>query len=181
VAQAVERLVFEVSFRSVFDWLAPEHQPAVEAEWKAIGVDQRKLLPAYPVASWWKAIEIVASKFEGSRRDRLRKIGRGLAEGYGNTFIGKAVLPLARLIGPRRTLLRAGINFRAGNNFVEATIDLDEPFHIKIRVNDVSTISEMFAGSIEGMVTITGGSNPQVEFIEQGSDTIYDVRWSGSR
>ena len=84
-AEPVERLVFEVSFRSVFDWLAPEHRPAVEAEWKAIGVDQRKLLPAYPVASWWKAIEIVASKLEGSRRDRLRQIGRGLAEGYSKT------------------------------------------------------------------------------------------------
>lgn len=175
-----ERLVFEVSFRSVFDWLDEAHRPAVEAEWKAIGVDLKRLLPAYPVATWWRAVEIAASKLEGSRRERLRQVGRGLAEGFSRTFIGKAVLPLARLIGPRRTLRRAPINFRSGNNFIDAVIDLDEPFHIRLRVNDVSAISEMFAGSIEGMVLVTGGSNPQVEFIEQGTDTIYDVRWSGS-
>jgi uncharacterized protein (TIGR02265 family) len=180
VAQAVERLVFEVSFRSVLEWLAPEHQPAVEAEWRAIGVDLKKSLPAYPVATWWRAIEIVASKLEGSRRDRLRQIGRGLAEGYSKTFIGKAVLPLARLIGTRRSLLRAPINFRAGNNFVDVVIELDEPFHMKLRVNDVNSITDMFAGSLEGLVTVTGGSNPQVEFVQQGTDTIYDVRWSGS-
>jgi uncharacterized protein (TIGR02265 family) len=176
----VERLVFEVSFKSVFDWLDEAHRPAVEAEWKAIGVDVKRLLPAYPVASWWRAIEIVASKLEGSRRERLRQIGRGLAEGYSKTFIGKAVLPLARLIGTRRSLLRSPINFRSGNNFVNVTIELDEPFHMKLRVNDVSPITDMFAGSIEGLVTVTGGSAPQVDFVVQGTDTVYDVRWSGS-
>lgn len=165
------------SFQSILDWLPPDLRPTLEREWQALGIDTRRMLPGYPVAVWWRAVEATTALLEGSRRERLRDLGRGLAEHYARSVMGRALAPFARLIGTRRTLMRSAV-FRSANNFVETVVEHDVPGELRLRVNDVSPISDMFAGSLEGLVTFTGGRDPQVEYIEGTTETVYTVRWS---
>jgi uncharacterized protein (TIGR02265 family) len=178
--QQQERLVFEVSFKSVYDWIPEAGKPTVEREWRELGIDVKRLLPGYPVEKWWRAVEAATTVLEGTRRERLRQVGRGLAERFSQTFMGRALAPLARLTGPRRSLVRSPITFRSGNNFVTSLVEVNEEFNVRLRVNDISPICEMFAGSIEGLVLFTGGHAPEVEFVHDGTDTLYTVRWSAA-
>lgn len=172
-----ERIIFEVSFRSLFDSLPDALQPQVARTWKSLGVDVERLLPGYPIETWWKAVEAAASFLDGPPPERLRRLGRGLTDRFSQSLLGKATAPLARLMGPRRSLLRSPITFRSGNNYLQTTVELDEPQRVRLRVNDVSPVSDLLAGSIEGMVTFTGGVRPQVEVERSATSTAYDVRW----
>ncbi len=178
---STERLVFEGSVRALFETLPLAAQPGVAAAWKALGIDMAKLLPGYPVEVWWRAVEHAATVLDtGSRDERLRRLGRGLTERFAQSVIGRATAPLARLMGARRSLVRSGITFRTGNNYLDTVIDLEEPSHVRLRVNEVSSVSELFAGSIESLVTFSGGFRPVVTIERLQAETIFDVRWSES-
>jgi uncharacterized protein (TIGR02265 family) len=178
---STERLVFEGSVRALFETLPAGAQPGVAAAWKALGIDVGRLLPGYPVALWWRAVEHASAALEaGTREERLRRLGRGLTERFSLSAIGRATAPLARLMGPRRSLVRSGITFRTGNNYLETTIELDQPLHVRLRVNEVSAVAELFAGSIEALVTFSGGVNPVVTIEAGATETVFDVRWAAA-
>ncbi|MDP1829533.1 MAG: DUF2378 family protein [Archangium sp.] len=172
-----ERLIFEVSFRSLFDSLPQPEQTRVATAWKALGVDVTRLLPGYPAETWWRAVEKAAEGLAGTPEQRLRHLGRGLTDGFSRTLLGRATAPLARLTGTRRTLVRSPITFRSGNNYLQTVVEVEEPLRVRLRVNEVSPITDLLAGSIEGVVVFSGGFRPQVEVVRGETDTIYDVRW----
>ncbi len=70
------------------------------------------------------------------------------------------------------------MTFRQTNNSMQARVELVEPHHVKIRVNEVSPIPDLLAGSIEAMVLFTGGFEPRVQFEQGAVDTLYEVRWA---
>ncbi len=172
-----ERIIFQTSFTQLLEAVPEPLQPQVASGWKALGVDIDRPLPGYPVETWWRAVELAANALEGAPAERLRRLGRGLTDRFSLSLLGRAVGPLARLTGTRRSLLRSPITFRSGNNYLQTVIEVDEPQRVKLRVNDASPIPELLAGSIEGLVTYTGGLRPRVD-IERGVvDTAFDIRW----
>jgi uncharacterized protein (TIGR02265 family) len=175
-----ERIIFELSFKSLFNSLPEALQPEVARRWKTLGVDLDKLLPGYPVQTWWQAVQLVAGLLEGSPSERLRSLGRTLTEGFTQSRMGRATAPLARLMGTRRTLLRSPITFRSGNNYLQSVIELADDQRVKLRVNDVSPIADLLAGSIEALVTFTGGFHPEVEITVGADETAYDIRWEST-
>lgn len=173
-----ERLVFDTSVRSLFEAVPETAQASVAAEWKALGIDIHKLVPGYDVSLWWKAVECAARFFEGTPKDRLRNLGRGLTQRFTHSAIGRAAGPLGRLTGPQRSLRRAGNTFRSGNNYLRVDVEVDEPGHMRLRINEASPVGELLAGSIEEMVLYTGGLDPEVDLELRGDHTLYDVRWT---
>ena len=131
-----------------------------------------------PFELWCRCIEEAASFLEGTRSERIRQMGRSLVTGFSESFMGRAIAPLARMHGPQRSLERAPTLFRQTNNYMQPKVDLAEPRHVQIRVNEVSPIPDLLAGAIEAVILFTGGKEPKVVF-EQGTiDTLYDVRWA---
>jgi uncharacterized protein (TIGR02265 family) len=74
------------------------------------------------------------------------QIGVDFLEGYRETFLGRAVLGMIRVLGPSRTLKRATQNFRSGNNYTES------------RVTEVSsTCCELWMNEVGPWPTFTAG------------------------
>lgn len=176
--QQPERLLFDTAFVSVMKSMPDAVRPQLTERWKALGVDMNKMLPGYPFALWCRCIDEAASFLEGTRSERIRQLGRSLVSGFSESFMGRAIAPLARMHGTQRSLERAPTLFRQTNNYMQPKVELAEPRHVKIRVNEVSPIPDLLAGAIEEVIVFTGGKKPQVVF-EQGTvDTVYDVRWA---
>lgn len=174
----VERLVFQVAVKSMFDSLARPAQPGVAAQWKALGIDVDRLLPAYPLETWWKAIEVAAAQGTGDRTARLRSLGRGLVESYADSFLGRAIVPLLRVLGPKRSLLRSQTSFRPGNNYLRLQCEVLGERCVRLTTNENSINSELVAGSLEGMVVYSGGASPNVSLRLEPGKSVYEVRWA---
>lgn len=176
--QQPERLLFDTAFVSVMKSMPDAVRPQLAERWKALGVDLNKMLPGYAFELWCKCIDEAASFLEGTRSARLRQLGRSLVSGFSESFMGRAIAPLARIHGTQRSLERSPTLFSQTNNYMQAKVELNEPKHVKIRVNEVSPIPDLLAGSIEEMVLFTGGKEPKVVFEQGAMDTVYDVRWA---
>lgn len=172
-----ERIVFDRSVREVLAAVPEARRAEVAAEWKLLGIDVERLLPGYSLDVWKSAVERAAARLEGAPREQLRALGRGLTRNFTESAFGRAVAAFGRLSGPLRTLRRAPSLFRAGNNYLETTLELEAQGHVRLRVNEVSSIGEMLAGSIEELVTYTGGKNPRVALSQAASHSLYDVTW----
>jgi uncharacterized protein (TIGR02265 family) len=172
-----ERLVFQIAVKSLFDSLAKTAQPAVAAQWKALGIDIDRLLPAYPLETWWKAIEVAAAQGTGEPVARLRSLGLRLVERYADSLMGRATLPLVRVLGPKRSLLRSQTTFRSGNNYLEVESEVLEPCCVRLTVNENSINSQLIAGSFEGLVRYAGAKDPEVTLRLEPNRTVYEVRW----
>jgi uncharacterized protein (TIGR02265 family) len=176
--QQPERLLFDTAFVSIMKSMPDNARLLLTARWKALGVDLSKMLPGYPFELWCRCIEEAATFLQGTRAERHRQLGRSLVSNFSESFMGRAIAPLARLHGTQRSLERAPTLFSQTNNYMQAKVELNEPKHVKIRVNEVSPIPDLLAGSIEEMVLFTGGQEPKVVFEQGAMDTVYDVRWA---
>ncbi|MFZ5441424.1 MAG: DUF2378 family protein [Myxococcota bacterium] len=172
-----ERIVFDRSAREIIAAVPEAQRAAVIAEWKRLGIDLDRLLPGYPLPVWYPAVQRAAACFDGSPREQLRTLGRGLTRSFTESTFGKAVAAFGRLAGPLRTLRRAPSLFRSGNNYLETTLEHEAAGDVRLRVNEVSPIGELLAGSIEELVTYTGGRNPRVELTQGTESSVYGVKW----
>jgi uncharacterized protein (TIGR02265 family) len=122
-----EPVVFAQSVESLFlHGLKGRLPPATLEAVKAEGIDlSRPLLPAYPLAVWERALSHAgAGAFPGLSPERARfELGRHMLAGYDATVLGKAVVAMGRLVGPRRTLERMARNTRTANNYVDLTVE----------------------------------------------------------
>lgn len=174
----MQRIIFDASFRSLVEALDPADREMVVNRWRELGIDTARPLPGYPAEKWVKALEVAVERLDGSPSERLRSLGRGMTRVWSESLIGRATAPLARLTGTRRTLLRSPITFRSGNNFLQVTIERDEPNEVQLRTNDSGPGAELLAGSIEELVLFTGGRSPQVTLQSMDGETRYVVRWT---
>ena len=120
-----EPLVFTPSIESLFVHGLRLSLPARESL-RALGLDlDRPLLPAYPLATWERAVQVAArDAFPQLDVDAAHlQLGRRMLAGYDATLIGKAIGIAARLAGPRRTLERMAHNTGTANNYVLARVE----------------------------------------------------------
>jgi len=171
------RLMLAHSVTQLFESLSPEVAALVAVEWRDLGIDVAALLPSYPIEQWREAVVCAAAHLDGDPAARLRELGRGLFVRFTQSFLGKAAGPLGRLIGTRRSLLSSSSTFGSGNNYLTTEVELDEPTHVRLRANEVMPLAELLAGSIEGLVTYTGGKQAEVGVTLESAHTLYDIRW----
>ena len=115
-----EPVVFTPSVESLFVHGLRLSFPARE-QLRALGLDlDRALLPAYPLATWERAVQVAArDAFPQLDVEAAHfQLGRRMLAGYDATLIGRAIGMAARLAGPRRTLERMAHNTGTANNYV---------------------------------------------------------------
>lgn len=168
--------------------------PELVASVKALGVDVLAPQPAYPVNVFLPAFLALAEGLvpgASSREARLGTFGRLTTEGFGQTAIGVATLAMARLLGPARTLARAGRNIRNTSNYLEAEAVTRSPteVHLIARVlpefqRFITPEWEVMAlyrvGVIEGFLGLMSVKAPRVEILAGASDaakTTFRVAW----
>jgi uncharacterized protein (TIGR02265 family) len=174
-AQTVEALFV----RAFENRLTPSCREAL----KKAGLDlDRKLEKTYTLEQWKDFLRTAAAHVYGGvpAEAAYYSLGGRFMDAWFGTFLGKALLGVARIAGPRRMLLRAGQGIRAGNNFSEVEVVERGPASLELKVNDVMADQPTFtAGMLARAVELAGGW--RVVAIPEGFDgtaCTFHIRWS---
>lgn len=180
-----EKVVFNHTIDGLFrEALGERVTPELKVRLKAAGLNlDAKLLPAYPFDTWMKVLELTCQVlFPALPMDQaMFRVGESLLDGYQKTFLGRAVLGMVRVLGPRRTLVRATQNFRSGNNYTEAKVtEVDVNVH-DLWMNEVGPWPTFTAGIIHAAMKATGVA-PRIDILQHdGHACTFRVSWSAER
>ncbi len=177
-----EPVVFSHTIESLFvRALKDELSAELSATLRELGIDLgRPLLPAYPLPVWNRALEATARALfpNDDLAAATQRLGERLAESYSTTLIGKAITAMARLIGPRRAVLRTRQNWRSGNNFSEVEITELAPSDFRLVLNETGVSRWLSAGLMKAGLAAIGAKGLQVT-VEAHTEThaTYRVTW----
>ncbi|MFN7133306.1 MAG: DUF2378 family protein [Myxococcales bacterium] len=179
---ADEKLVFEQTFDGMFH-RALKHRvtPRLKERLRGLGVDlDQKLLPAYPVDVWDRALVLTAEElYPGQTLDAaLRQLGTAFIYGYQENFLGRAVMAAMRVVGPRRALDRMSKTLRSADNFSTATLVERSPTHCELTLLGHIRNPHFFAGTLVAGAQITGAKDEQIDVLRwDATSAVYSVRW----
>lgn len=161
--------------------LGGEVPPALHERMRVIGIDlTRKLLPAYPVRVWNEVLVATAETLYPGIPLPLSglKLGERMMEGYRATFVGQAVFAMAKIIGPRRALLRSRQNWRSGNNYSEVKVEELSPTDFRATFNEAGISRWVSQGLLLAGLTFAGARETSVE-LESFTETevVYRITW----
>lgn len=142
--------------------------PRLHAELRELGIDLGKpLLPAYPSETWERAVEWVARALypELSMGEAQWKLGESTVYGFEQTVLGKAMVALSKLIGPRRALLRFPTMSRSSNNYSSMKLRELGPADFEVVCEPFMGWSEYVQGCIRAVLDVTGAKDPKVELV----------------
>lgn len=183
--QAEERLVFSPSveallIRGVGDRLTDE----MRAQVKELGIDlARPLLPAYSNTVWNRVVDHIAVSLypELEMAEAQYKLGQSTVYGFERTALGKAMVAVSKLIGPRRALLRFAGSSRSSNNYSYMEAREVSPNEIELDTSPFEGRSEYVQGCLSALIDLTGGKNGDVELVSfdrEQERLILRARWS---
>lgn len=180
---ADELLVFEQTIEAVFvRALHGRLAPACKARLRQAGLDlDQKLRPAYPFDAWMTFLRITAEElYPGEPLEQgAFKIGEACIDGFRETMLGRAVLSLLRVLGPKRALMRATQNFRAGNNYTESRLKELGPRQFELWMNEVGSLPSFTAGILHAGLRTAGAENILIEMKGyDGHGCTYCISWS---
>jgi uncharacterized protein (TIGR02265 family) len=178
-----EMFVFSQTFEGLYlRALGPEMNALCKRQLKEIGVDLEKpLLPAYAFDVWMKSIAVAAQALfpELPQTEARNLLGQKLVGGYDQTMIGRAMLSMLKVLGPRRTLERAAHNFRTGNNFTVTRLSRISDRTMDLWMNEVGPYPEFSQGIIQAGIVKSGAKEPVVEVTGyDGHGATYRVSWA---
>lgn len=176
------KVVFEQTMEGLFmRGLGSRLSPRCRERLKQAGLDlTSRLLPAYPFEVWMECLRIAAEELHPNEPvdDAMFKIGEAFIDGYKETFLGRAVLGMVRVLGPRRTILRSTQNFRSGNNYTETKITEVADNRMDLWLNEVGAYPTFTAGIISAALRATG-TNATVELSGyDGRGCTYRCSWA---
>lgn len=122
-----ERVVFSHTMESMLSRFESRFTEERWAHLARLGVSRGQRQPAYEFERWCQVIEYLAREFYPGQAltDAEYQLGRDFIERYADTLVGRALFPLLRVLGTKRTIRRLARSFRTGTNFTEVDI-LDE-------------------------------------------------------
>ncbi|NTX01748.1 DUF2378 family protein [Myxococcus sp. CA051A] len=179
-----EKLIFTQTVEALFvRALENRLTPACREHLRRAGLDlDQKLGRTYSLEQWKEFLRIAAGHVYGGvpAEAAYYSLGERFMDAYFGTFFGRALLGVVRLAGPRRMLLRAGMGFRAGNNFSVVEIVERSPTFVELRMNDVlADVPTFSAGLLARAVELCGGFRVVVlpeEF--DGTSATFHIRWA---
>lgn len=179
---ADELLVFEQTIEALFvRALGGRLTPECRVRLRQAGLDvDQEIKPAYSFDSWMLFIRIAAEElFPGEPLPQSTfKLGEAYVEGFRQTMLGRAVMSLLRVLGPRRAIARATQNFRAGNNYTETRITELGHSQFDVWMNEVGDFPEFTAGIIQAGVRMSGAKELRVEpYGYDGHGCTYRITW----
>ena len=137
------------------------------------------LQAAYP-RSLWLAAGLLASQilFPQLPPEQQRlNLGRRFVHGYSETIVGKALLTMMRMLGPRRSLARLKKSFETGNNYSEVSMREVET-GLELDVGD-APYPEYYQGMVEALLQLTGCKTYEVTPIRRvGNATTYKISFT---
>lgn len=167
--ELTERSVFAPTVEGLVRGVGSALTDATRAELRALGIDlDRPLKPGYPAVMWHRALEIIAREvYPGvSPSEAHFKMGLRTVHGLNDTLLGKAMLAMLRVIGPRRALQRLPVNAKIGTNFVVWSLTELSPNEVELVGAPFMGYAEVMQGAVFALIELAGGPNPRVDITE---------------
>jgi uncharacterized protein (TIGR02265 family) len=180
---ADELLVFEQTIEALFHRaLNGRLTPRCKTRLREAGLDvEQKPRPAYTLTAWMTFLRITAEELHPGEplEQAAFKLGQVYMEGFRETMLGRAVLSLLRVLGPRRALGRAAQSFRSSNNYTETRLTEVGPRHFELWLNEVGSLPWFSAGLIHGGLKVSGARDIRVDIAGyDGHACTFHVQWS---
>jgi uncharacterized protein (TIGR02265 family) len=151
------------------------------ARLRAAGMDlSKKLLPAYGFETWKRCLEVAVTDLYGRlpRDEGYRRLGHDMVQGMGKTVIGRAMVGVARLLGPLRALRRLDHNLHSADNYVQARITELSSHWCEVGINEVMNQPGYYQGILEACLEMAGAREIRVELIgREGNGASFLVQW----
>lgn len=175
-----EKLIFAQTFEGLLRSLRGQLPPRLASGLRERGLDPAApLRPAYPQAVFLEVVTFMAGELHpGLAPDAaIAAVGRGFMDGYGETMVGRAMMAMMRVIGPRRTLERVTRQFRTGNNYSETRLTPVGATEYHLWVNEVRQPG-WYVGILSRGLELAGGQEVEVELLQaEGAAATFRVRW----
>ena len=157
--------------------------PACRLRLREAGLDlEQKLTPTYTLEQWKHFLRIAADHiYAGMPAEAAYySLGERFIDGYFSTLFGRALLGMARLLGPRRALTQARLCVRTSINCSEVRIVERGQTELEFWLTDIGADQPTFvAGALARAAELAGGQ--RVVVVPEGFDgqsATYHVRWS---
>lgn len=182
-AFAAEHVVYDAAVEGVFlRGLVGMVTPSLSSKLRALGLDlDHKLRPTYPREAWTRMLEVtVAELFPNVPRDEgFRRLGEKAVNGIGYTMIGKVLVQMAKLMGPRRSLLRLPQVFTSMNNFMKMELKEVEPNHFQVHVRETYGHPAYVLGAMQAAMALSEAKGLQVNLVDWTAQQVsVDVKWA---
>lgn len=182
-AAPAEHIVYDAAVEGVFlRGLVGMITPQLSAKLRELGLDlDQKLRPTYPREAWTRMLEVtVAELFPGvSREEGFRRLGEKAVNGIGHTMIGKVLVQMAKLMGPRRSMLRLPQSFTSMNNFMKMELQEVEPTHFVVHVDQTYGHPAYVLGAMQAAMSLADAKDLKVSILDFTAQKVsVDVRWT---
>jgi uncharacterized protein (TIGR02265 family) len=183
---AVEKVVYRHTVETFLHHIFERHGlllPEVVAALQALGIDPRKPRDL-PQATWYRMMELSAVwiRVGRPREENLELVGREFLRGYGEGLVGRALIIGARLMGPRRALLRMAESFKSGDTSTTIVATEPGPQMVDILVTPDGGVPEYFRGLFSELLVQIGVVANQVEFRPSPyGGRVFRVSWTPGR
>ncbi|QDE68873.1 hypothetical protein BHS07_19505 [Myxococcus xanthus] len=180
-----ERLVFPPIVEGLFvRGLSGRVTPLLKEQLRSEGLDlDRPLLPAYSLESWIRCVTLTAKALHPHEPDEVawRMLGERMIDGYRDTLMGRALLGVMKLLGPRRMLSKAQHGFRTSNNYTEVRITETGPTEAEVWLNEPGMLRYFKQGVMLAMSRAAGGVAASVDVRTFDEHCVtYRVSWKDS-
>ncbi|MDQ3266416.1 MAG: DUF2378 family protein [Myxococcota bacterium] len=180
-----EKVVFDHTVEGLFfKALGNRLTPRIKERLREVGIDldAKRLQAAYPFESWMAALRIATDEvFPGMEHgEAMFKMGELMIAGYQQTVMGKALLGMMRVLGPKRILQRAQQSFRSANNYTETRLTEVDETTMDVWVNHIGTYPTFTSGLLYAGVCAAGAKNAEVKVLDfDGREgATFRVSWS---
>ena len=175
------RVAFEASVESLLYGLRGNLTPALKARLHAVGLDVDKPpTGAVPATTWARWIDAAAAEVfpELPEAEAHRRIGMLALDGFKDTVIGKALMAILKLIGPRRSMHRLARNYRTVNNFCEPEVVELAPNRFTVTFRDAIGMPGYWAGTLQSAAEMIGVPEPKVSVVKHEPPAcVLEVVW----
>lgn len=179
-----ERLVFSPSVEGLFvRGVGSKLTLAIRNEIRAVGIDLDKpLLAAYPVDTYHRAINIVAQRVypELTAEKAHFEIGSRMIYGLVETLIGKGLVGFAKVVGPRRSLMKVATTSKTSTNFSQNEAREIGPNEVEIIAYPYVGLPELMQGAMVASAEVAGAKNARCDISSwdpKSEKLVLRVRW----
>lgn len=155
-------------------------------ELKRLGLDLERLLPAYPVATFRAALDVVGPLVAptGTPMEQQIELGRRITRGYFDTLLGRPLAKIMGLVGPDRGITRIGRSYRNLTNYLDARLLEKGIGRARVSFSPVEGLTGFILGINQesGALLANAGQTTKVSVLsDDGVEALMQFEWSAWR
>jgi uncharacterized protein (TIGR02265 family) len=175
-----ERVVFAQALEALVKSCGAHPDPKWLQAFADAGIDLKRKLPiAVPYEQYIELLQRLATaRFpDAPDQEKFTLIGRAFMEGYRETMMGRALMALIAVLGPKRMLLQATRSFRSANNYSEVRSTELAPKHFSLVITPARHPG-WYIGLLTSGLAIAGAKNVRMELKSHvNEEAVFEIRW----